>query len=161
MSLPQAILDLENRSIGARGEPTLGRALELAEAEWRAGNRDRELRLHLLFLCWYCSLEPPFLTGLSESGASSTDLALLFQDVYKSFADGILDDAECLFTVGLMAQLTPWGLGEDVPTWEARSNAFRTRYRALAPEGFSPGLFEDRGAYGSYFAGQVVVPGGF
>lgn len=50
MTLPQAILDLENRSLGVQGEPTLGRALELALAEWRAGSRDRELRLHLLFL---------------------------------------------------------------------------------------------------------------
>jgi hypothetical protein len=154
-------MDLENRSVGARGEPTLGNALELAVAEWRAGNRDRELRLHLLFLCWYCSLEPPFLTGLNESSVSSAGLARLFQDVYESFANGILDDAECLFAVGLMAQLAPWALGEDVATWESRSKAFRERYRSLAPGGLSPALFQGRGAYGDYFAGQVSVPGGF
>lgn len=161
MSFPKAILDLENRSVGAREEPTLGDALELAAAEWRSGNRDRELRLHLLFLCWYCSLEPPYLTGLNESRVPSTDLPRLFQDVYSSFADGIQDDTECLFAVGLMAQLAPWALGEDVQTWESRSAAFRARYRSLAPAGLSPALFQGRGAYGDYFSGQVVVPGGF
>ena len=161
MSFPQAILDLENRSIGAQGEPTLGSALELALAEWQTGNRDRELRLHLLFLCWYCTLEPPYLTGISKSRAASTGLPRLFQDVYASFADGILNDAEVLFTVGLMAQLAPWALGDDVSTWESRSEAFRERYRSLVPAGLSPALFQERGAYGDYFAGQVVVPGGF
>lgn len=66
MGVPRAILDLENRSVGAHGEPTLGRALELAAAEWRSGNRDRELCLHLLFLSWYCNIEPPHLTGFSR-----------------------------------------------------------------------------------------------
>src|SRR5688572_17586554 len=100
MALPEAILALENRSIGARGEPTLGEALELAAAEWRSGDRDRELRLHLLFLCWYCSVEPPVLTGLDESRAP--DMARLFQQVYSSLAAATPDDPELLFTVGLM-----------------------------------------------------------
>jgi hypothetical protein len=161
MALRQAILDLENRSIGARGEPTLGHALELAAAEWRAGNRDRELRLHLLFLCWYCSLEPPFLTGLDESRVPSSTSAQLFQGVYSSFAAATQNDPELLFTVGLMAQLAPWALGEDVATWESRSATLRARYRSLLPGGLDPTIFEGRGAYGAYFAGQVVVPGGF
>lgn len=161
MTLPQAILDLENRSLGVQGEPTLGRALELALAEWRAGSRDRELRLHLLFLSWFCNIEPPHLTGLDESRVPPTDLPQVFQDVYASFADAIDDDVECLFVIGLMAHLSPWLLGEDVPTWEARSSAFRTRYRALAPAGIPAGSFRCRGAYGDYFSGQVRVPGGF
>jgi hypothetical protein len=161
MGLPDEVLALENRSVGERGEPTLGRALELSIAEWRAGNRDRELRLHLLFLTWYCNLEPPFLTGLDESNASSLDLPQLFVEVYNTFADGIMHDVECLYVVGLMASLTPWLLGEDEPTWEQRSEAFRIRYRTLLPKGLSRQHFDGRGAYGDYFAGQVVVPGGF
>ncbi|HEV7508452.1 MAG TPA: hypothetical protein VGS07_26455 [Thermoanaerobaculia bacterium] len=161
MTFPQAILDLENRSVGARGEATLGRALELAVAEWRSGNDERELRLHLLFLSWYCNVEPPHLTGLDESRAPSSDLPQLFQEVYRSFGDGILDDAECLYTIGLMANLTPWLLGEDETTWEARSLAFRARYRQLLPDGLTATHFEGRGAYGDYFAKQVIVPGGF
>jgi hypothetical protein len=161
MDLPQAILDLESRSVGPHGEPTLGDALELAVTEWRSGNRDRELRLHLLFLSWYCNLEPPHLTGLDETRLPSAGLPQLFQDVFASFGDSLLDDAEALFAVGLMAHLTPWLLGEDVPTWESRSAAFRARYRLLAPGGLSSTIFQGRGAYGDYFAGQVVVPNGY
>jgi len=152
MSLPHAILDLENRSVGDKGEPTLGRALELAITEWRSGNRDRDLRLHLLFLSWYCNLEPPHLTGLDEAVVPSAGLPQLFHDVYYTFAKGIMDDVECLYVVGLIAQLTPWLLGADVATWEARSAEFLRRYRTLQPEGLPAGYFEGRGAYGDYFS---------
>jgi len=156
-----AILDLENRHSETNGEPTLGRALALATREWLVGNRDRELRLHLLFFSWYCNLEPPHLTGCGDDVALSSALPQLFHDVYATFEDTIKDDAECLYVVGLMARLTPWLLGEDVGTWEARSAAFRVRYRELLPNGLQPTLFEGRGAYGEYFGSQVAVPGGF
>jgi len=161
MSLPPAMLELENRSLGAAGEPTLGRALELATAEWRSGNRDREFRPHLLFLSWYCNLEPAHLTGLDESVTSSAALPRLFHDVYETFAKGIMNDVECLYVVGVMATLSPWLLGDDVGTWEARSKEFRRRYRTLMPDGLAPAHFEGRGAYGDYFSDQVVAPGGF
>ena len=161
MSLPRAILDLENRNVGDRGEPTLGAALELAAAGWRSGNRDRELSLHLLFLSWYCNLEPPHLTGYQQTAFPSGELSDLFHDVYTSIETQVLDDAECLYVVGLMAQLTPYLLGGDEATWQDRSVAFRKRYRMLAPEGLTASLFEGRGAYGDYFAGQVVVPDGY
>jgi hypothetical protein len=96
MSLPQAILDLENRNVGDHGEPTLGAALALAAAEWRSGNRDRELCLHLLFLSWYCNLEPPHLTGYRQTAFPSGELSELFHDVYTTFADQVFEDAECL-----------------------------------------------------------------
>jgi hypothetical protein len=159
MSLPRAILDLENRNVGDHGEPTLGPALELAAVEWRSGNRDRELCLHLLFLSWYCN--PPHLTGYQETAFPSGELSELFCDVYKSIETQVLDDAEFLYVVGLMAQLTPYLLGEDEATWQDRSLAFRKRYRMLAPAGLTASLFKGRGAYGDYFAGQVVVPGGY
>jgi hypothetical protein len=161
MSLPAAVLEFENRSLGAAGEATLGRTLEIATVEWNLGNRDRELRLHLLFLSWYCNLEPPYLTGFDESAFPSSALSQLFHDVYQTFADGIMDDVECLYVVGLMAQLTPYLLGEDERIWEARSVEFRKRYRALTAGGLTPSLFEGRGAYGDYFSHQVAMPGGF
>jgi hypothetical protein len=166
VGLPKRVLRLENRSIGRdgghgrRGEPTLGQALEAALAEWRAGNRDRELGLHLLFLAWYCSLEPPHLTGF-DAGAALFDLPSIFVEVYETFAPGNLDDVEFLYVVGLMAHLSPWLLGEKVETWESRSEQFRKRYRQLAPQGLPASRFRGRGAYGHYFASQVVVPGGF
>ena len=160
MIWPDTILELENQSIGEDGQPTLGRALELAIGEWNAGNREREFRLHLLFLAWYCNLEPPFVTGYNEP-TPPDQLGGLFSAVYETFSDSILDDAEALYVVGLMAMLTPWLLGGDLVTWEARAEEYHARYRALVPDGLSPSLFEGRGAYGDYFADQVQVKGGF
>jgi hypothetical protein len=160
MIWPDEIMALENRSIGDHGKPTLGQALELAIGEWNAGNREREFRLHLLFLAWYCNLEPSHITGYHESTPSAR-LGELFSAVYDTFTDAILDDAEALYVVGLMALLSPWLLGGDAKTWEARARDYRVRYRALVPEGLSPSQFEGRGAYGDYFAGQFQVQGGF
>ena len=161
MNIPEALLNLENKSIGRDGEPTLGEALVLALDEWRSGNSDRELRLHLIFLAWYCNLEPSHLTGLDRTTIAGSELDGIFQDVYATFADEIVDDAETLYVVGLMAHLSPWLLGEDVPTWEARSKKFRKRYRELLPDGISPDRFAGRGAYGDYFAGQAAVEDGY
>ncbi len=166
MIWPDTILTLENRSLGPHGKPTLGQALELAIREWDAGNRDREFRLHLLFLSWYCNLEPPHLTGYDGStsfdeATGPSQLPGLFSAVYETFTDSVLNDVEVLYVVGLIATLTPYLLGGDVGVWEARSSDFRARYRALVPEGLSPSHFEGRGAYGDYFAGQVQVSGGF
>ena len=160
MIWPDTILELENQGIGEDWQPTLGRALEFAIGEWNAGNREREFRLHLLFLAWYCNLEPSHITGYHES-TPSDQLGELFSAVYETFADSILDDAEVLYVVGLMALLTPWLLGGDLETWEARSRDYHVRYRTLVPDGLSPSYFEGRGAYGDYFAGQVQVEGGF
>jgi len=160
MGLPPAILELENRSVGPEGEPTLGKALELAVLEWRAGNRDRELRLHLLFLAWYCNVEPPFITGFAEWLTASNSLPGVCEQVYATLADGIMDDPECLYVIGLMAQIAPWALGDEA-AWHSRSENFRRRYRALLPHGLDPALFAGRGAYGEYFGNQACAKGGF
>lgn len=107
-------------------------------------------------------------TGLGTLAIAGTAM-LVIQTVsaaviwigFATFADGIMDDAECLYVVGLMARLSPWLLGADLETWEARSTEFRSRYRMLRPDGLPPAHFAGRGAYGAYFAGQVDVPGGF
>jgi hypothetical protein len=161
MSLPRQVLELEVRSAGDNGEPTLGRALQRAAAEWRRGSRDRELCLHLLFLSWYCNLEPPHLTGFQQTSFPSPDLCQLFAAVYDSVEADLVDDAEFLYVVGLMALLTPYLLGGDENIWTARSVAFGKRYRALVPAGLPASQFAGRGAYGEYFGGQVIVPGGY
>ena len=161
MTLPPAILELENRNIGFGGEPTLGQALELAVQAWRSGDRGRELRLHILFLTWYCMVEPPHLTGHDEDEhVLSRNSPGLFSEVYETFAPTIDDDPECLFVVGYMAMIAAWALGGDEAVWEARSDAFQLRYRQLLPDGFGPEHFEGRGAYGHYFAGLVAGKSG-
>jgi hypothetical protein len=161
MSIPEEILEMENRCIGPNGKPCYGQALELALGEWRGGNKDRELVLHVLFLAWYCNIEPDFLTGINQTSLASTSLEKVFQEVYSAFSVAISADAEALYVVGLMAHISPWLLGEDVPTWEARSKEFQERYRELLPDGISPDRFKGRGAFGDYFAGQAAVEGGY
>lgn len=75
MGVPHDVLELENRSPGCDGEPTLFRAYELLLAAWRRGSRDREVGLHLMFLAWYLLCEPPHLTGLDERGVPPWTLA--------------------------------------------------------------------------------------
>lgn len=64
MSIAAKAMELEAQSLGA---PTLGPAFEVLHDQWRAGERDRELALHLMFLAWYLNVEPPHLTGLDET----------------------------------------------------------------------------------------------
>ena len=58
MPIPQKALDLENRSIGISGEPTLAEAYKILKEQWQSGDRDRELGLHLMFLAWFGNTEP-------------------------------------------------------------------------------------------------------
>jgi hypothetical protein len=36
------------------------------KSRWRAGERDRELALHLLYLAWMHWADPPFVTGMND-----------------------------------------------------------------------------------------------
>jgi hypothetical protein len=155
-------LALENESVGAKGRPTLGAAFEVFRGQWDSGERDRELALHLMFLAWYLYLEPPHLTGLDEARVPINSLAAVFNAAHDWLLPIGVDteDVEALYVAGLAARLCPWALGE-VSLWTARSEAYRARYRLLAPGGISPAVFEGRGAFGDYFAGQARVAGGY
>ena len=162
MSISPAARELENRYFGDQGEPTLGPALGLILDQWRSGDRERELGLHLLFLAWYLMVEPPFLTGLDETRVSSEELAAVFREVHDWLLPDATatQDAEVLYVTGLMASLAPWLLG-DSEEWTRRSEAYRTRYRELMPSGLDPQVFEGRGAYGEYFSSQAGVKRGY
>lgn len=160
MGLPQEVIELENRSLGFHGEPTLARAFKLLLQDWDAGTRSRESGLHLLFLSWYLMLEPPHLTGLELDDSISAQLGPVFNRVHDYFAGTLSNDAEMLYVVGLMAHLTPWLLGE-VDKWESLSAQYRILYRQLAPNGLDPNLFRGRGAYGDYFGHQAGIKDGY
>lgn len=113
-----------------------------------------------MFLAWYLNIEPPYLTGLDERRTPSTEMPSVFTDVHDYFASMIHQDAEMLYVVGLMARLCSWWLG-DASVWEARSERYQQAYRRLAPAGIAPSVFEGRGFYGDYFAGQSRVVGGY
>jgi hypothetical protein len=50
-------------------------AYEMLREQWRSGERDRELALHLSFLTWYLLVEPPQLTGAHEGRFPSGELS--------------------------------------------------------------------------------------
>ncbi len=160
MGIPKEALDLENQNVGRGGKPTLWAAYEILRERWRAGDRDRELGLHIMFLTWYMLCEPPFLTGLPHDSDDSLALAEHFNEVHRHFSPSIMQDAEMLYVVGLMANLFPWLLGDE-QVWNRTSETYRRAYRRLTPNGVDPGIFEGRGAYGDYFGGQARVVGGY
>jgi len=162
MPISAKAMELENQSIGANGAPTLAAAYELLREQWESGERDRELALHLSFLAWYLIIEPSHLTGLDESRTSSESLVAVFNTVHDWLlpTGAATNDAEALYVVGLPASMFPWLLG-DHDLWTARSEAYRIRYRQLAPDGIDPAVFDSRGAYGDYFESQASVVGGY
>ena len=160
MSIPSDALEFENRSIGVNGEPTLAAAYEILDTHWRAGERNRELALHLFFLSWYCLVEPAHLTGLPDNVDFSAQLNRTLAEAHEYLEPRILDDAEALYVFGLAAQMF-WFMFDDPQKWEERALRYRTRYREIAPEGLAPAIFHRRGAYGHYYAGQVTVKGGY
>ncbi|MEO1649058.1 MAG: hypothetical protein AAFR32_09600 [Pseudomonadota bacterium] len=114
---------------------------------WRAGERNRENALHLLFLVWMHWADPPFITGLSDDPYAAT----LWQEVFAHFGGEGSSDAEFLHVAGLMASIFPWALGDE-PAWEAAAERMRQRSLQLRPEGFAPEVFDGRGDFGDYFA---------
>lgn len=160
MGIPARALELEQFSVGATGEALLGSAYELLRDQWRTGDRDRELGLHLMFLAWYLVIEPPSLTGLDEKRVPSVELPAMFSEVHDYFSNSIKGDVELLYVVGLMAHLCSWCIG-DYGLWENRSKEYRAAYRRLAPDGILPSVFEKRGYYGHYFAGHARISNGY
>ena len=94
MGIPARALELELESAirEAHGEPLLGAAYEILRDEWRGGDRDRELALHLLFLSWYLLIEPAHLTGLDEERVSTDELMAVFNLIHLQQSRNIIVD---------------------------------------------------------------------
>ena len=159
MGIPAEALELENRSIGGNGEATLADAYAILRDKWLSGDRDRELGLHLLFLAWYGATEPDHITGFRNPWQENRTMLLpVFKEVHDYIEPTIGDDAEMLYVVGLIAHMDWIMLDDDLEIariWERRAEEYRKRYRRLAPNGIDPMIFENRGAYGDYFAGHA------
>lgn len=119
------------------------------KAKWRAGERERELALHLLFLAWMHWADPPFVTGMSED----EEAIPLWFEIFAFFGAEASSDAEFLYVAAIMATITPEELGGE-NLWVPRIQRLNTRSRELRPAGFRPEAFEARGDYGDYFAHQ-------
>lgn len=147
----EIITEVESRYTCRNGEPSLGEAFAMLQERWKSGNRDRETALRLLFLSWYSCSEPTWLTGLPDDQNTS----IIFTDTFAALGGEQSSDAEVCFTVGLMAELFPWCIGDETH-WLAVGAKLSSRARELSPQGFLPTLFAGRGAYGEYFAHMVA-----
>ena len=160
MPISQKALDLENRSIGINGEPALAAAYEILKVQWNNGDRDREVGLHLMFLAWYGLVEPGNLTGFFENEDLTNELNQTLSEVHAYFEPQIYDDVEMLYVFGLAADMF-WYMYDNASEWEKRSIEYQKRYRALTPNGIDPKIFQNRGAYGEYYLGQLEIEGGY
>lgn len=130
-------------------------AYQTLRAGWIAGNRDRERALHLMYLAWWHWAEPDFLTGLSDDPAA----VQLWHAVFNHFGGKASSDPEFLFVAAIMAEITPWMLGNEA-VWTKAAETMMARSLVLKPDGFSPEAFDGRGEYGEYFAHQSRTPRG-
>jgi len=96
MPIPHEALDLENRSVGTNGEPTLSEAYKILKERWLDGDRDRELGLHLVFLAWCGLVEPAHLTGFLESDELRHELNQMLTEVHTYFEPQIYQDGDAL-----------------------------------------------------------------
>ncbi|MCJ2032092.1 hypothetical protein MKK50_22245 [Methylobacterium sp. J-043] len=117
------------------------------KAEWRAGNRDRENALQLMYFAWMHWADPSFVTGMEDD----SDAHELWHAIFDHFGGEEARDPEFLYVATLMASITPWGLGDEV-VWYACAARMRDRLVKLKPEGLLPDHFQGRGEYGKYFS---------
>lgn len=120
------------------------------KSAWRAGGCSDDEALHLLFMAWMHWAEPPFLTGLEDD----PEVVALWLELFAHFGGEEALNTEFLHVAGMMAHLFPWMLGDDLD-WSARGERMMARALTIRTDGFTPGVFEGRGAYGEYFAHQA------
>jgi hypothetical protein len=121
------------------------------KGRWLAGERDRELALRLMYFSWMHWAEPPFVTGYADDPRAPD----LWREAFTYLGDESSTDAEFLYVSGIMAELFPWALGDEIE-WEQRGVQIRARAKELQPDGITLGVFDNRGDYGEYFAHQLI-----
>ena len=144
------ITEIEDRYV-VEGAPSLGDAYDALVVRWEDDIADREECLRLMFLAWYSCSEPCELTGLSE-GSDATLIGALFERL----GGNQTTDVEAMFTVGTMASIFPYCCGSE-EIWTETAKVLKQRYYDLQPaERLSVGQFDERGAYGKYFAHMLA-----
>lgn len=142
------VIKIEDAYCGLSGRPSLGEAYAMLSERWAAGHRDRETALHLLFLNWFAIAEPNSLTGLPEIVRADPDP----QSILKVLQGSKGQDLELDFVLWIMTEVCPWGLGGDESFWVDLGAALKPQSASSLP---SVETFQDRGAYGHYFAHQL------
>ncbi len=144
------ITAVENEHSRPGAPPRLGDAHTMLEARWRAGKRDLETGLRLMFLAWWAVTQPPYLTGMgTQEGCGKT-----FREVFDYFGGTAAAEPELLYAVEYICSRDPWfcdGAGAEA-AWSEVAVQCGKAARQLKPEGYPAEHFEARGTYGEYFA---------
>jgi hypothetical protein len=118
------------------------------KSRWLAGERSRELCLHLMYFAWMHWADPPFVTGLTND----PDAQRLWHDTFAFLGGENSTDKEFLFAAGIMAELFSYALGDEN---EWHLIGVRMRTRAMQPTLLPLITFDDSSKYGKYFAHQL------
>jgi len=113
------------------------------KAQWLAGERRRDLCLQLLFFAWMHWADPSFVTGLTEDPEANA----LWHDIFVFFGGERSTDAEFLFVSGVMAEVTPWGLGDE-KEWRQLGTRMVGQAMTSQMKALSLSVFDNRGKYG-------------
>ncbi len=143
----EEISKIENEYRGMHGKPSLGRAYQALNERWNEGAHDRETALRLLFLTWYSTSEPQELTGIGDVEISRC------RELFKLLGGENTKDPEIIFVFFIMATVSSFSLG-DAKYWESIGLKFRARINQMGNEALNISIFNNRGAYGDYFARQ-------
>lgn len=120
----------------------LGEALSLLTQRWQAGVRDEETAVRLLFLCWYSAIEPPYLTGLPETG-------FLLSEVFEQAGGEDKATPIILLAMGEIAGIFPWTAGDEI-VWAEKAERLERKARLLQPD-IGIASFDGFGEAGRYF----------
>jgi hypothetical protein len=133
-----------------QGKPTLGKSYEMLLERWEGGARDRETALRLLFLAWYTYARA------GDTGLSADVSPELFRDLATTLNLRTTADEEVCFVLHIMTQVAAWPFGgiAEERYWAERGEMCAAHFGDRLKR-TSPGIFEDRGEYGYYFAHQA------
>jgi hypothetical protein len=134
----------------ARHMPQMEEEYRDLKTRWSAGERDRELCLHLMFFAWMHWADPSNVTGLTND----LEAEELWRTIFAYLGGETSTDAEFLFIAGIMARVFTFVLGDE-KQWSERGSRMIGQAMDLQPTALPLGTFDNRGEYGKYFAHQL------
>ena len=131
--------------------PDLPEQFKVLQAAWKAGERDTELALHLMYTSWYLWEQV-----YDEFTRTLDDRALIvgFQEPYGYLGGHESDNCTLLLTAAHMILLFDYKTGLSLSDAEACLH----RFFKICPDGIPISEFAQRGDFGDYFT-QILTTG--
>ena len=120
--------------------------LRFLEASWQSGDFNAEAALEVLFLSWYCVVEPPSCTGMPRQ----FEPAYLFQGALQYLGGPTTQNAEACALLAVMAEQYPWCMGVSEQEWVQLAPILKARALSLCPKALEPTRYSGRGSFGRY-----------